>query len=154
MSQNNNKPSDPRILTAEQEAALLEPITLHLAEIQKKIDALRLDGEEKIVTLKNKIQLAKENKALTSGERSNIINEANAAIAEAKKVEAANKSEISALIAEGEAYLKDHFKSEYYDRSQPVSRQKKKLLLPNTTQKLLRSMPCTNRIPQVLPARN
>ncbi len=116
MSQINNKPSDPRILTAEQEAALLEPITQHLAEIQKKIDALRLDGEEKIVTLKNKIQLAKENKALTSGERSNIINEANAAIAEAKKVEAANKSEISALIAEGETYLKDHFKSEYYDK--------------------------------------
>ena len=94
MSQNNNKPSDPRILTAEQEAALLEPITQHLAEIQKKIDALRLDGEEKIVTLKNKIQLAKENKALTSGERSNIINEANAAIAEAKKVEALLKKRI------------------------------------------------------------
>ena len=33
-----------------------------------------------------------------------------------KKVEAANKSEITALIAEGEAYLKDHFKSEYYDK--------------------------------------
>jgi methyl-galactoside transport system permease protein len=88
MSENKHTVDQSKILTAEQEAELVKPIDEHIAEIQKKIDALRADGEEKIVTLKNQVQLAKENKALNKQERANIISEAEAEIAKAKEVEA------------------------------------------------------------------
>jgi methyl-galactoside transport system permease protein len=114
MSRENNVSADQsQVLTEEQESALLKPIDEHIGQIQKKIDALRLDGEEKIVNLKNQVQLAKENKALSKGERDNLISEAEAEIAKAKEVESKNKPEVDKLIAEAESYLKDHYESEY-----------------------------------------
>jgi methyl-galactoside transport system permease protein len=114
MSQENKGTVDQsKILTAEQEAELVRPIDEHVAEIQTKIDALRAEGEEKIVTLKNQVQLAKENKALNKDERANIISEAEAEIAKAKEVESKNKKEVDALIAEVEDYLKQNYDSVY-----------------------------------------
>lgn len=115
MSLDKNK-LESVIVTEEQAEKLLEPIDSHIGEIQTKIDALRVDGEEKIVNLKNRIQLAKENKALNKQERANIISEAEAQIKEAKIVEAQNKAEIDQLIAEGEKYLKEHYASDYQDK--------------------------------------
>jgi methyl-galactoside transport system permease protein len=117
MSLDKNKTAGSAdILTDEQAAKLLEPIDSHIGEIQKKIDVLRADGEEKIVLLKNGIQLAKENKALSKGERDSIVSSSEAAIAEAKKVEAANKPEIDSLIKEAEGYLKQHYAPEYQEK--------------------------------------
>ena len=116
MSLNKQTVNQSKVLTEDQETELLAPIDEHIGEIQKKIDALRADGEEKIVTLKNQIMLAKENKALTSGERQNIISEAEAALVEAKKVDVANKPQVDALIAEVEKYLKEHYGPDYDDK--------------------------------------
>lgn len=116
MSENKNTVDQSKILTAEQEAELVKPIDEHIAEIQKKIDALRADGEEKIVTLKNQVQLTKENKALNKQERANIISEAEAEIAKAKEVESKNKVEVNALIDEAEGYLKEHYEADYQSK--------------------------------------
>ena len=116
MSQNKNTADEAKILTAEQEEELLKPIDDHVGAIQKQIDALRVDGEEKIVTLKNQIQLAKENKALTKEERDKIINASNTELAKAKEVEAKNKAEVDRLIKEAEDYLKANYAKEYADK--------------------------------------
>ncbi len=113
MSENKHTLDQSKILTAEQEAELVKPIDEHVGEIQKQIDALRAEGEEKIVTLKNQIQLAKENKALNKEERANLIAAAEAEIVKAKEVEATNKKEVDRLINEVEAYLKDHYEADY-----------------------------------------
>ena len=113
MSENKHTLDQSKILTAEQEAELVKPIDEHVGEIQKQIDALRAEGEEKIVTLKNQIQLSKENKALNKEERANLIAAAEAEIVKAKEVEATNKKEVDRLINEVEAYLKDHYEADY-----------------------------------------
>lgn len=113
MSQNNKTVDQSKILTSEQEEELLKPIDEYIGGIQKKIDALRADGEEKIVTLKNQIQLAKENKSLNKGERENIVAEAEAEIAKAKEVEAQNQAEVDSLIAQAEQYLNEHYEADY-----------------------------------------
>ena len=48
------------IISAEEEAKLLKPIDEYVEKIQKKIDALRVDGSDKVNDLKNKIAIAKE----------------------------------------------------------------------------------------------
>ena len=61
------------ILSAEAEAALLKPIDEYVGKIQKQIDALRVDGSDKVRSLKNHIAIAKEDKNLTKEERAKII---------------------------------------------------------------------------------
>ena len=53
------------IISAEEEAKLLKPIDEYVEKIQKKIDALRVDGSDKVNDLKNQIAIAKENKNLS-----------------------------------------------------------------------------------------
>ena len=48
------------ILSAEAEAALLKPIDEYVGKIQKQIDALRVDGSDKVRSLKNHIAIAKD----------------------------------------------------------------------------------------------
>ena len=43
------------IISAEEEAKLLKPIDEYVEKIQKKIDALRVDGSDKVNDLKNQI---------------------------------------------------------------------------------------------------
>ena len=48
------------ILSAEAEAALLKPIDEYVGKIQKQIDALRVDGSDKVRSLKNHIAMRRK----------------------------------------------------------------------------------------------
>ena len=61
------------IISSEEEAKLLKPIDEYVEEIQKKIDALRADGFDKVSDLKKQIAIAKENKNLSATQRDKII---------------------------------------------------------------------------------
>ncbi len=103
------------IISAEEEAKLLKPIDEYVEKIQKKIDALRVDGSDKVNDLKNQIAIAKENKNLSKAQRDKIIENSKKELENAKKVEADNKEEIKKLITEAEDYLAKHYKKDYYD---------------------------------------
>ena len=103
------------IISAEEEAKLLKPIDEYVEKIQKKIDALRVDGSDKVNDLKNQIAIAKENKNLSKAQRDKIIENSKKELENAKKIEANNKEEIKKLIAEAEDYLAKHYKKDYYD---------------------------------------
>ena len=49
--------NDRKYLSAEEEAKLLKPIDEYIGKIQKKIDALRVDGSDKVQALKTHICL-------------------------------------------------------------------------------------------------
>ena len=104
------------ILSAEAEAALLKPIDEYVGKIQKQIDALRVDGSDKVRSLKNHIAIAKEDKNLTKEERAKIIAKDKADLEKAKSVESANKDKVSKLISDAESYLSKHYKSDYYEK--------------------------------------
>ena len=50
------------IISAEEEAILLKPIDEYVGKIQEQSDALRVEGSDKVNSLKNQIAIAKENK--------------------------------------------------------------------------------------------
>ena len=104
------------ILSAEAEAALLKPIDEYVGKIQKQIDALRVDGSDKVRSLKNHIAIAKEDKNLTKEERAKIIAKDKADLEKAKSVESANKDKVSKLVSDAEGYLSKHYKSDYYEK--------------------------------------
>ena len=105
-----------KILTAEEEAALLKPIQDHVGEIQKKIDELRKDGTDKVIEAKTRISAIREDKSFTREEREKEISEIQKELKAAEEVETKNKAEVSRLISEAEAYLKEHFDKEYFSK--------------------------------------
>ena len=111
-----NMPTNGRVLTAEEEAKLLQPIDDRLAEIQAKIDALRADGTNKVVSLQASIDATKTDKLLSKSEQESLIGGYKAEMEKAKKIEGANKAQVDKLIAEGESYLKENFESKYLSR--------------------------------------
>ena len=104
------------ILSADAEEKLLKPIDEYVGKIQAQIDELRVDGSDKVRSLKNHIAIAKEDKNLSKEEKDSIIAKDKAALEKAKAVEAANKDKVAKLIAEAEGYLKEHYDSEYYSK--------------------------------------
>ncbi len=60
------------IISAEEEAILLKPIDEYVGKIQEQIDALRVEGSDKVNSLKNQIAIAKENKNLTKEEQNRL----------------------------------------------------------------------------------
>ena len=104
------------IISAEEEAKLLKPIDEYVGKIQAQIDELRVDGSDKVRSLKNHIAIAKEDKNLSKEEKDSIIAKDKAALEKAKAVEAANKDKVAKLIADAEGYLKEHYDSEYYSK--------------------------------------
>ena len=104
------------ILSADAEEKLLKPIDEYVGKIQAQIDELRVDGSDKVRSLKNHIAIAKENKNLSKEEKDSIIAKDKAALEKAKAVEAANKDKVAKLIADAEGYLKEHYDSEYYSK--------------------------------------
>lgn len=105
------------ILTDEQEMQLRQPIEDYVGKIQKKIDSLRADGTDRVLSLQNHMDGIKRDRVLSREEKDALIAKDRAELEKAKAVEAKNKDEISKMISEAEAYLKVHFKKEYY---QPV----------------------------------
>lgn len=103
-----------KILTAEQEIALRQPIDDYVGGIQKKIDALRADGTAKVITYENMIDGLKRDRTLSKAEKTTKIAEITKDLDAAKKVENKNKAEIDKLIADAESYLKTHFDAEYF----------------------------------------
>ncbi len=106
-----------KILTAEQERKLREPVEEYVGRLQEEIDNLRADGTDKVLSLQNQIDAAKRDRALTKAEREARIAKANTELEKAKAVEAKNKGEVEKLIADAEGYIKAHYDQEYY---QPV----------------------------------
>ena len=104
------------ILSADAEEKLLKPIDGYVGKIQAQIDELRVDGSDKVRSLKNHIAIAKEDKNLSKEEKDSIIAKDKAALEKAKAVEAANKDKVAKLIADAEGYLKEHYDSEYYSK--------------------------------------
>ena len=88
------------IISAEEEAKLLKPIDEYVGKIQAQIDALRVEGSDKVNSLKNQIAIAKENKNLTKEQQNKIIEESKKQLEKAKATEAANKEQITKLIAD------------------------------------------------------
>ena len=105
-----------KILSADAEAALLKPIDEYVGKIQSQIDALRVDGSDKVQSYKNQIAIAKEDKNLSKDERAKAVAAAKTGLEKAKSVEAANKDKVSKLIAEAEKYLSENYNSKYYDK--------------------------------------
>lgn len=120
MASGNNK-----ILTAEQEMQLRRPIEEYVGNIQKKIDSLRVDGTDKVVSLQNLMNNIKRDRTLSKEEKDAKFAEIQKELGKAKAVEQQNKGEISKLIAEAEAYLKAHFDKEYYQPVQESCAQEK-----------------------------
>ena len=105
-----------KILSADAEAALLKPIDEYVGKIQSQIDALRVDGSDKVQSYKNQIAIAKEDKNLSKDEKAKAVVAAKSGLEKAKSVEAANKDKVSKLIAEAEKYLSENYNSKYYDK--------------------------------------
>lgn len=103
------------IISAEEEEKLLKPIDDYVGKIQGQIDELRKDGSDKVVSLKNRIAITKEDKNLSKAEQEKIIEECKKDLAKAKTIEEANKAQISKLIAEAEGYLDKHYDADYYN---------------------------------------
>ena len=96
------------IISAEEEAKLLKPIDEYVGKIQAQIDALRVEGSDKVNSLKNQIAIAKENKNLTKEQQNKIVEDSKKQLEKAKATEAANKEQITKLIADAEGYLSKH----------------------------------------------
>src|SRR5699024_4286934 len=126
-----------KILTVEEEKKLRQPIDEFVGNIQKKIDALRVDGIDKVISLQNTLDGVKRDRSLTQGEKENRIATLRTEIEMAKGVDAKNKDEISKLIAEAEAYLKEHFDEEYYKPVKESCDQEKVLAKEKYNQKLV-----------------
>ena len=104
------------ILSAEKEAELLKPIDEYVGAIQSEIDALRVDGSDKVQSLLSHMSLVKEDKNYSKEERENVIKADKAELAKAKAVEASNKDKVNELVKKAESYINEHYNSEYYDK--------------------------------------
>lgn len=103
-----------KILTAEQEQILRQPIEDYVGKIQAKIDALRVDGTDKVIAIQSKIDAIKRDRTITKDEKESRIAAMRGDMDKAKAVEAKHKDEVSKLISDAEAYLKEHFVKDYY----------------------------------------
>ena len=102
-----------KILTAEQEQQLRQPIDEYVGGIQAKIDALRKDGTDQVVEIQSSMDSLKRDRIYTQQEKEAKLAQYKAALEKAKAVESQNKGEVDKLIAEAESYLNSHF-GEYY----------------------------------------
>ena len=102
-----------KILTSEQEAQLLAPIDEHVGAIQEKINALRLNGTDKVLDIQNSLENLKRDRIYTAEEKQKRAAELKKELEKAKEVEAKNKAEVAKLIAEAESYLKANYGAYY-----------------------------------------
>ena len=103
--------ANSKILTAEQEKTLRQPIEEYVGKIQKEIDELRKDGTAKVIMYQSRIENVKRDKTLSKGEKDSEIASCQKELEQAKAVEAQNKDQIAKLIGKAENYLKNNFDS-------------------------------------------
>ena len=104
------------ILTAEEELDLLRPIDEYVGGIQGKINALRAEGTDKIISLNNHIAVVRENANYTKDEKAAIIAEDRKALQAARSVEQANKAEVKKLTDDAVKYLDAHYDKDYFTK--------------------------------------
>ena len=120
-----------KILTAEQELKLRQPIDEYVGGIQAKIDALRVDGTDRVIDIQSTLDNLKRDRIYTAQEKEARAAQLKKELEAAKAVENQNKAEISKLIADAESYLKAHYDAEYYQpllascRNEKVAAQEK-----------------------------
>ena len=102
-----------KILTAEQESQLRAPIDEYVGGIQEKINALRVDGTDKVIDIQGNIDALKRDKIYTQEEKAAKLAQYKKELEKARAVEAKNKDEISKLIAQAEGHLKQHYDGYY-----------------------------------------
>ena len=100
--------ANSKILTAEQEKTLRQPIEEYVGKIQKEIDELRKDGTAKVIMYQGRIENVKRDKTLSKGEKDSEIASCQKELEQAKAVEAQNKDQ------KAENYLKNNF-DKYYN---------------------------------------
>lgn len=105
-----------KILTAAQEMNLRKPIDDYVSDIQAQIDALRADGTDRIIQIKNRIYTVKKDRTYTKEEKETIVSKLNHELIQAKNVEEKNKDEIEKLISKAEKYIKARFQIDYYQK--------------------------------------
>lgn len=125
-----------KILTAEQEQQLRQPIEDYVGKIQEQIDELRVDGTNRVVALQNAIDALKRDRSFQKEEKENRINEYKVELEKAKTVEANNKDKVSKLIDDAIAYLKEHFDKDYYQLLKVSCEQEKILVKENYNKKI------------------
>ena len=102
-----------KILTAEQELQLRQPMDEYVGSIQKKINDLRADGTDRVLEIQNSIDSVKRDRIYTKQEKEDRLTKLKAELEKAKQVEAQHKAEVSKLIADAESYLKANFGGYY-----------------------------------------
>lgn len=123
--------TENKILTAEQELKLRQPIDEYVGGIQAKIDALRVDGTDRVIDIQSTLDNLKRDRIYTAQEKEARAAQLKKELEAAKAVENQNKAEISKLIADAESYLKAHYDTEYYQpllascRNEKVAAQEK-----------------------------
>lgn len=125
-----------KILTAEQEQQLRQPIEDYVGKIQEQIDELRVDGTNRVVALQNGIDALKRDRSIQKEEKENRIKEYKTELKKAKTVEANNKDKVSKLIDDAIAYLKAHFDKDYYQLLKVSCEQEKALVKENYNKKI------------------
>ena len=103
-----------KILTAEQERKLRQPIDEYVGSIQESINQLRKDGTDRVIEIQSALNNLKRDRIYTAQEKESRQTELNAELKKARAEEAKHKDEIAKLIAQAETYLKAHFNSDYY----------------------------------------
>ena len=78
-----------KVLTVEEEQALLRPIDERVSAIQAKIDELRRDGTDRVVKLQGDIDATKRDRILTKEEREALAKQREAETKEAEKIASA-----------------------------------------------------------------
>ena len=117
-----------KTLTAEQEMQLRKPIEDYVGEIQEKIDSLRDDGSNKVISLQSEIDGVKRDHGLSKEEKVSRTAQLKASMDKAKAVEAKNKEEVSKLISKAESYPNEHFDKDYYQAVKQSCTQEKMLV--------------------------
>ncbi|MEY8445238.1 hypothetical protein AALA44_03405 [Enterococcus ratti] len=128
-----------KILTVAEEMSLRQPIDAYVGNLQKQINALRLEGTDQVLSLSSLIETTKRDRSLTKNEKNQQIASYKAQLETAKKIEEQNKTQIAQLISKAENYLKEHFNKDYY---QPVkvSIMQEKILAKQNYQEKIRAL--------------
>ena len=119
--------ANTKVLTAERELELRQPIDEYVGRIQEKINALRQDGTDQVIEIQSKMDSLKRDRIYTQQEKKAKLAKFKQDLEKAKAVEAQHKGEISKLIADAEGYLKEHFKTDYYQAVKDSCKEEKVL---------------------------
>ena len=102
-----------KILTAEQEQKLRQPIDDYVGGIQEQINALRKDGTDRIIDIQSALDNLKRDRIYTPEEKAARGAQLRKELGQAKAVEAQNRTQVEKLIADAESYIKSNYGGYY-----------------------------------------